>query len=774
VELTEPAEDIMPVPLGNLQASLALTQFIPLSGIFPSHDGDPNIDPQGVPLGSIRTFAGNFAPGGSDAAEGQLLPINQNTALFSLLGTVYGGNGTTQFALPDLDGRTMIGAGQLGFAPRPAIGSSAITLSKELLPSSLGGGSQPFDDYQPSLPVTYLIRTGGFFPSSSGTNPLDFMGQVVPFAGSFVPDGFLQAAGQTLQIADFPNLFQLIGTTYGGDGVTTFSLPDLRGRTIVGEAFQLPVGATEGQAQATLSNANLPAAVGGGGQPLDNHEPSLALKYLISLTGIFPPHDGGSVNPMQQYLGEVVAFAGTFDPGGWVEAAGQLLPINQNQALFSLLGTQYGGDGQINFRLPDLRDHTAIGTGDMANAGNTLGSNDLTVLPANIDFHFVAATGDFNGDGMADLLWKNALTGATAEWLTAPNGGVATLLTTPLAQGWNLIADGDFNGDGTIDLMWQQVSTGATAEWLMAPTGGVGILLSTPPAQGWNLIADGDFNGDGTTDLMWQHASTGATAEWLMAPTGGVGVLLSTPPAQGWNLIADGDFNGDGTTDLMWQHASSGATAEWLMAPTGGVGVLLSTPPAQGWNLIATGDFNGDGIADLMWQHASSGATAEWLMAPTGGAGRLLSTPAAQGWNLLATADFNGDGITDLLWKHASTGATAEWLMAPTGGANLLGTPLAQGWNVIASGDFNGDHVTDLMWQQPSTGATAEWLMAPTGGANLLGTPLAPGWEVVATADFNSDAIIDLMWQNALTGATAEWLMAPGGGVGTIISTPLT
>jgi microcystin-dependent protein len=582
VELTEPAEDIMPVPLGNLQASLALTQFIALSGIFPSNDGDPNVDPGGIPLGSIRTFAGNFAPGGSDAAEGQLLPISQNTALFSLLVNMYGGNGQSTFALPDLDGRTMIGAGQLNplvFAPRPAIGSSEITLSKALLPSSLGGGSQPFDDYQPSQPVTYLIRTGGIFPSFNGTGGVDFMGQVVPFAGNFVPDGFMQAAGQILQIADFPTLFQLIGTTYGGDGITTFSLPDLRGRTIVGESPQLPVGATEGQAQATLSNANLPASIGGGGQPLDNHEPSLALIYMISLEGIFPSQGSGSVNPDQQYLGEVVAFAGTFVPDGWAEADGRLLPISQNQALFALLGTQYGGDGITTFALPDLRDRTAIGTGDVADVGDKLGSNGLTVLPANIDFHFVASTGDFSGDGMADLLWKNALTGATAEWLTAPNGGVATLLTMPLAQGWNLIASDDFNGDGTVDLMWQQVSTGATAEWFMAPNGGIAGLRSTPLAQGWNVIASADFNGDGITDLMWQHASTGATAEWLMLPNSGSPTVLPTAPAQGWNLIASGDFNGDHITDLMWQHASSGATAEWLMAPTGGAS-LLGTPLA--------------------------------------------------------------------------------------------------------------------------------------------------------------------------------------------------
>ena len=150
----------MPLPFDNMQASLALTQFLPLSGIFPANNSDPTVDPGGVPLGSIRTFAGNFAPGGSAQAEGQLLAINQNQAMFALLGTMYGRNGTTNFALPDLDGQTMIGAGQLGnFSSRSAIGSNDTLLVNAELPSSLGGSAQPFDNYQASLPVTYLIRT---------------------------------------------------------------------------------------------------------------------------------------------------------------------------------------------------------------------------------------------------------------------------------------------------------------------------------------------------------------------------------------------------------------------------------------------------------------------------------------------------------------------------------------------------------------------------------------------------------------------------------------
>jgi microcystin-dependent protein len=63
-------------------------------------------------IGGVFIFAGNFAPSGYQLCAGQLLPINQYAALFAILGTTYGGNGTTNFALPDLRGRTAVGAGQ--------------------------------------------------------------------------------------------------------------------------------------------------------------------------------------------------------------------------------------------------------------------------------------------------------------------------------------------------------------------------------------------------------------------------------------------------------------------------------------------------------------------------------------------------------------------------------------------------------------------------------------------------------------------------------------
>jgi microcystin-dependent protein len=206
----------------------------------------------------------------------------------------------TTFALPDLRGVTMIGTGQgPGLSPEQLgvrDGASSVTLTLPELPPDLGGTSQPFSNYQPSLPVTYMICVEGIFPSRASASGL--IGEVMPFAGNFVPTDYLPADGRLLQIADNTALFSLIGTTYGGDGVATFALPDLRGRTIIG-ASSAPLGPslgeTIGSPSVSLSNSQAPNGFGNFVQPFDNREPSLALNYVIALEGIFPSRSGNNV-----------------------------------------------------------------------------------------------------------------------------------------------------------------------------------------------------------------------------------------------------------------------------------------------------------------------------------------------------------------------------------------------------------------------------------------------------------------------------------------------
>ncbi len=91
---------------------------------------------------------------------------------------------------------------------------------------------------------------------------------------------------------------------------------------------------------------------------LSNMQPYLGIHHCIALVGVYPSRNGS-----EPFVAEIMLFAGNFAPRGWALCDGQLLPIAQNQALFSLVGTTYGGDGRTTLGLPDLRGRVALHPG---------------------------------------------------------------------------------------------------------------------------------------------------------------------------------------------------------------------------------------------------------------------------------------------------------------------------------------------------------------------------------------------------------------------------
>lgn len=128
----------------------------------------------------------------------------------------------------------------------------------------------------------------------------------------------------------------------------------------------------------------------------------------------------------EPFLSELRIFSFVFAPKGWALCNGQLLPINQNQALFSLLGTTYGGNGQTNFALPDLRGRVPHHEGSGHTLGEQGGSESVTVnigqLPAHN--HFVNAS-DAAADAIdpTGAIWGNS--GKTNYTNDAPNNVMA-------------------------------------------------------------------------------------------------------------------------------------------------------------------------------------------------------------------------------------------------------------------------------------------------------------------------------------------------------------
>jgi microcystin-dependent protein len=136
-------------------------------------------------VGEIRMFAGNFAPVGWMFCEGQLLPISENETLFQLIGTTYGGDGESTFALPDLRGRIPIHQGN-GFILAETGGVEEITLTVNQIPAhahpQLGSGARASDN-QPGNNVFAVVTTTDIYVTAGPFTPLSPQ-TVAPVGGS--------------------------------------------------------------------------------------------------------------------------------------------------------------------------------------------------------------------------------------------------------------------------------------------------------------------------------------------------------------------------------------------------------------------------------------------------------------------------------------------------------------------------------------------------------------------------------------------------------------
>ena len=321
------------------------------------------------------------------------------------------------------------------------------------------------------------------------------------------------------------------------------------------------------------------------------------------------------------------------------------------------------------------------------------------------------AVGDWNGDGVPDFAVANGSSANVTILVGNGSGAFSAAAGSPVAVGATpiSIATGDWNGDGYADLVVANNNSNNVTVLLGNGSGGFSQAAGSPIAVGTkpSFIAIGDWNGDRKIDLAVANASSNTITILLGNGAGGFSAAPGSTIAVGTSprSIASGDWNGDGAPDLAIANFISANITILLGNGSGGFGEATGSPIATGQNplSLAAGDWNRDGKLDLATANINAGTTTILLGNGTGGFHEAAGSPFATGDrpNSVIAADWNGDGNLDLAFPNQplntltvllGTGA-AGFIQAagsPYGLAGLAG-PVS-----VAAGDWNLDGKTDF------------------------------------------------------------------------------
>lgn len=304
------------------------------------------------------------------------------------------------------------------------------------------------------------------------------------------------------------------------------------------------------------------------------------------------------------------------------------------------------------------------------------------------------AMGDFNGDGIQDLVMTDH--GVIDVLIGKGDGTFAAPVTYPAGTNGQFLAVGDFNATGVLDIAMGDYSTGSIVVLAGNGDGTFQPQQSYPipaPSDPFGIVV-ADVNGDGLPDLVVAQ-NNGQSLVTVLLNNGDFGFQ----PAQNFGTggsqgVVVGDFNGDGIPDIA---ATTGPSVAVLLGKGDGTFQPQLSSAATGQSLTA-GDFNGDGKLDIAL--ASSASVLVALGKGDGTFSPATSYPVSVTATSIATADFNGDGHLDLVASGAFVGSSGTSVLLGNGNGTFQ-TP--QVYNVggalqgFAVGDVNGDGTPDIV-----------------------------------------------------------------------------
>lgn len=340
--------------------------------------------------------------------------------------------------------------------------------------------------------------------------------------------------------------------------------------------------------------------------------------------------------------------------------------VNRNQAVFSwdaasdnvavtgyrltVNGTVYElGADALSYTLDNLASGSYEYTLEALDAAQNV--SDVKTGAFRVD----TVKSDIDGNGIADLLFHNEVNGAVVAWMDGEDANSTSLGNVDST--WNMIGTGDFNGDGKADILWQK-NEGNMVIWNDGNDQKV-VDAGFAPSNEWQIVGIGDFSGDGNADILWRNIGSdngcigfwgdGADEKWQW--NGIVG--------DEWAIAGVGDFNGDGKSDILWHDQHHGGVGYWGEG-TDQKWVLTGAVNANEWQILGVGDFDGNGTDDILWQNQIDGTVGMW------GSGsdqnwQSLAVVDKNEWTFAGVADLNGNGMDDMIWRNNITNDVVAW-----------------------------------------------------------------------------------------------------------------
>jgi len=249
-------------------------------------------------------------------------------------------------------------------------------------------------------------------------------------------------------------------------------------------------------------------------------------------------------------------------------------------------------------------------------------------------------------------------------------------LTPPEVE--NDYVKGDFDSDGIPDIVWQKPGTNETKFWFMNTDGTKKSELDLSHTAGvvWRFASMADMNNDGKEDMLWQKEDGSTVFCYYMDGSGGVssGVSLASGVASGWKFASASDYNGDGNADFLWHNTAKGSTVSWHFDGNGVVNGFspLGSGIGDVFNSYGGQDMNADGNSDVIYQNSNNGRVLVWYFDDKKNilGTKKYFTTLDTSLKVVGAKDYDKDGAVDILLQHSTTGV-AKIVYFDTAGTEL-------------------------------------------------------------------------------------------------------